>query len=441
MNQKPKPRHKRKEPLLLAWCVILIAPVLFLAAIAAPVPAGKPASYPAWWFEREVIKRTDTNVTSPLWPTNYLVADDYAGLNSGQLKTLASCAFDELQEKLPYVVWQGYTNAPGVKLSSLVTAWSTNLVSGDNYAGVNQGQLKAVAKYFYDVLGEAGYVVGHGLPPSGWTNGAYPWTASTNAPDAYAGANIGQAKYLFSFDVTVFSSDGDSLPDYWENEEFGNLDSDGDGDFDSDGLTNIEEFQQGTDPQDFFNGQPAVLKIVGGNNQGDLPGTTLSAFKVRVSNQLRTPKPGVNVTFSIQSGGGQLTSANGGTTDASGIAQASLQLPPTFNASNPTVLTQAAFGSVNVTFTATVGDPNAAPAAPSKPYVTLQDGGTKALIEWKDVSNNETAFYVERTDNGTTWERLNISNPLPRNTTSFTDNNLIPGHGYYYRIVVHNEAP
>ncbi len=43
-------------------------------------------------------------------------------------------------------------------------------------------------------------------------------------------------------------SDGDGLPDTWEMAYFGNLDQWPDGDYDGDGLTNLEEFQLGKDP-------------------------------------------------------------------------------------------------------------------------------------------------------------------------------------------------
>ncbi|MBT7701860.1 MAG: DUF2341 domain-containing protein, partial [Verrucomicrobia bacterium] len=44
------------------------------------------------------------------------------------------------------------------------------------------------------------------------------------------------------------SLDSDSLPDEWEMEQFGNLDQGDDGDPDSDGLTNLREYQLGTNP-------------------------------------------------------------------------------------------------------------------------------------------------------------------------------------------------
>jgi hypothetical protein len=45
-------------------------------------------------------------------------------------------------------------------------------------------------------------------------------------------------------------TDGDGLPDSWEIHFFGDLSQEATGDFDADGLTNLEEFCAGTDPTD-----------------------------------------------------------------------------------------------------------------------------------------------------------------------------------------------
>ena len=47
---------------------------------------------------------------------------------------------------------------------------------------------------------------------------------------------------------SLSDSDGDGLPDNWEVEHFGNLDKDGTVDTDNDGLTDLQEYDIGTDP-------------------------------------------------------------------------------------------------------------------------------------------------------------------------------------------------
>jgi alpha-tubulin suppressor-like RCC1 family protein/chitodextrinase len=90
----------------------------------------------------------------------------------------------------------------------------------DDYQVMNVGQLKRVARPFYDRLAAVQYS-GSPLNPQQ----LYPWGASA---DDYAVVNIGQAKFVFSFDVAHFL--------------YLKMDSDGDG------LINSVELSLGTDP-------------------------------------------------------------------------------------------------------------------------------------------------------------------------------------------------
>jgi hypothetical protein len=49
-------------------------------------------------------------------------------------------------------------------------------------------------------------------------------------------------------DYANVDSDNDGMPDYWEYEYFGDLSRDGTGDYDDDGFTDLQEYQNGTDP-------------------------------------------------------------------------------------------------------------------------------------------------------------------------------------------------
>ena len=63
-------------------------------------------------------------------------------------------------------------------------------------------------------------------------------------------------------------TDNDGLPDSWEMQYYGHLGvgkdalEEGGG-----GLTNWQAYQQGSDPNDFYNGQVPYLSLVGGGNQ------------------------------------------------------------------------------------------------------------------------------------------------------------------------------
>ncbi len=212
------------------------------AAIAGPVPTNKPTAYPAWWFERDVIPRlpASANNPTPVWPTDYPPADDYAVANIGQLKHIATKAAAELDAKLP-------PPGAGTTVRTWVNAWQAAPALGvtrDDYTAVNLGQVKAVAKPFYDRLAELGYT-GQPLLPSQ----IYPWTGV--GPDDYALANIGQMKYVFRFSVVGVDldaykadADGDGIPYGWEVEHGLNPSDPADASAIVNGLTNRELFQQ-----------------------------------------------------------------------------------------------------------------------------------------------------------------------------------------------------
>ena len=146
-------------------------------------------------------------------------SDDYAAINQGQLKNIIRAAVYELNARLP--------GGAGAPLFQMLDQWAHPAGIPDDYAAANLGQLKAAAKLVYDRLIAVGYV------------STYPWTGGI--ADNYAMANIGQAKNLFNFDFTR-DSDGDGFTDEAELAAGTNpfsaaskpLDADGDGISDAD---------------------------------------------------------------------------------------------------------------------------------------------------------------------------------------------------------------
>jgi hypothetical protein len=67
-----------------------------------------------------------------------------------------------------------------------------------------------------------------------------------NGSYGYVADDMGGLKVV-SF-ASSADDDGDGIPDSWETDNIGNLDSDGTGDADNDGLTDKEEYLLGTDP-------------------------------------------------------------------------------------------------------------------------------------------------------------------------------------------------
>lgn len=134
--------------------------------------------------------------------------NDFAAVNQGQLKWLAAKAGEELDANL--------RNGAGSNITALVAGFSFSNLS----LAANQGQLKSLARPFYERLIAEGCAAG------------FPWTLQTEDDEDFAAANIGQAKHAFAFEL---DPDGDGLPDWWEQENAELLatlpvDADADGD-------------------------------------------------------------------------------------------------------------------------------------------------------------------------------------------------------------------
>lgn len=209
---------------LSATRVQLASALLFACCLSQPLLA---VDGPAWWSSRGVIATGATG-------------DDYALINQGQVKRLATQAYYEMEARLP--------GGAGGGIATVIVGWqnppSPPASQPDDYVTINIGQLKKLAQLFYDRLAAVGYV-----DPPVVAGRTYLWTPSTADDDDYAYANIGQAKLLFSFDFAA-DTDGDGMPDWWERGHGLNPNSvmDAGTDPDGDGLTNLEEFQRGTRP-------------------------------------------------------------------------------------------------------------------------------------------------------------------------------------------------
>ena len=165
----------------------------------------------SWWVDRNVLTGGTVN--------------DYAAVNQGQLKWIATNAYDEMQAYLP---WSGDMTLP-----ALVAGFSNS----NNWCGVNVGQAKYVGSFFWNRLMECAY-----------TN-AYPWGEGSND---WAAVNIGQIKQLFNFSISD-DTDENGLRDWWERRFFGDVGQDPDGNPDGDDLVNSNEYVYGTDPSGSHN--------------------------------------------------------------------------------------------------------------------------------------------------------------------------------------------
>lgn len=163
------------------WRIVL----LFLAP---SVFAFQPPPDPTWWQARGVISATT------------IVGNNYSPATVGQLKNFAAAASAQLEARLP--------GGAGAPILNLVNSWpkrgvATQAQLDQNYAPVTLGQLKSVAKLFYDRLHAEWYnttmnLVQRGFPVE-WPYD-YPWNPSTPVSENYSVATVGQLKMIFSFD-------------------------------------------------------------------------------------------------------------------------------------------------------------------------------------------------------------------------------------------------
>ena len=216
-------------------------PALFLLLSVALLPAPPPA----WWTD------SGTAIVDPdAEPSNYSPA------NLGQLKHVAKQAKVHLDERLP--------GGAGAAINGLIESFEPRADQGytqqeiddfiaENHTPANLGQLKAVAKPFYNRLLSVGYdtkanLIARGYP-SNWSYD-YPWNPATPLEENYAPANLGQLKLVFSFDLSFIEFYEDWLPDDWEQEHFSTTGVLLAGDPDGDGRSNLTEYLLGSNPNE-----------------------------------------------------------------------------------------------------------------------------------------------------------------------------------------------
>lgn len=226
----------------------LLTLCLLLTGLLPHVRAQLPTYYPQWWSDFNIIDLEEDH------------EENQGTANQGQAKYITLQAIEYLNEILEPVGGAGFV------LTDLL-----NSNPATHNEPLNIGQLKNLSAPFFLRFQEVGFTpASPGWPATlilnegaGDNSPLYPWLVDVT-PDNYKNANIGQLKHLFSWSLNLWvllDDDGDGMLDFWEKLiiDAGLTDQDSDGDvdiwdvlttddFDMDGLSNLDEFLNGTDP-------------------------------------------------------------------------------------------------------------------------------------------------------------------------------------------------
>ena len=171
-------------------------------------------------------------------------------------------------------------------------------------------------------------------------------------------ACVGTAQGMSAVCLLTQDADGNGLPDGWEAKYLPGQNNVQPGDDpDGDGLTNLEEFEQGTDPTNPYSGPNFAIRITGGDHQEAYDATqspatkkTLIPFIVQVTNankgggipgiavHFSNPKGTAGVRFALRSDLSDATDADDIVTDANGYACTYMDMPDIVPVINQVVL-------------------------------------------------------------------------------------------------------
>ena len=363
------------------------------------------ADIPEWWVSQGVIQQQVNKQT--------VAADDYAALNQGQLKQLCSAAVAEMNDKFQF------NGGAGQVLNDLVRSWHTPNIDSDDYAVVTLGQLKTVAEPVYDRL------------ISAKMTSSYPWLPHSSGTDDYALANVGQAKALFSFSFLTDDSRA-WLARYKLPPSALNIDSD------LDGVTNWHEYLRGTDPTDFYNGKTPKLNLLDGGGQWGQPGEVVAR---PISVSIDGGVANAPATFSVTSGGA-LFSLNGKApwfkelmvrsdpSSRSHEAQAFVKLPASASSvSNISISAGLLYHAVTLQTTATTYDATVPMPTALKAEST---SSTTIQLSWVpgDITR-ATSIEISR-DEGRSWQLYDVADP---GVSSFKVDGLTPNQQVLLRVL------
>jgi hypothetical protein len=227
-------------------------------------------------------------------------------------------------------------------------------------------------------------------------------------------------------------SDDNGLPDWWEMKYFDQLGVGVTADADGDGLTNLQEYQQGSAPNDYYSqGSSTIipqLTIVSGNNQTGASNQFLTQpLIVRVTDSVtHLPLSNAPVTFSVTQGNGKLTLQPSLVvqqhdtltmpTNANGSAAINYLQPATETTTSQ--VTASSGGATSVVFTMLTNALTVPTAVINLTAQEQEDGSV--VLSWENTATNATSIIITRSNGGNaTWQQIAT---LPPTATNYTDN-------------------
>jgi hypothetical protein len=239
---------------------------------------------PTWWEARGV------KTTAP--------AANLAPATIGQAKHMAAMALAELEGHLPAPAFQALETDLATIVDLALPDPLPSGFRGSQRAVLLTGQLKAIAKPFYDHLRShnatwldnamtAGNLIVMEPGSNPPTPSPYPWSEATTDDANRAPATLGQLKAVFSLPLetltspTITDTDGDGISDEWEILHGLDLNDPDDAELDSDedGISNLMEFQLGLSPTSIDIVGPVNLGFDTVLPKGQEPGGPVMSFR------------------------------------------------------------------------------------------------------------------------------------------------------------------
>jgi hypothetical protein len=261
-------------------------------------------------------------------------------------------------------------------------------------------------------------------------SGAHPFAgAMENLTFYHAVLQPFDVNSLFNLSTTTTGPDPSGMANWWKYQYFGTLNVNPNAylPWSGEQMTNLQAYEQGLNPIDFYSGQTPMLQYVSGASQtGSSGGFVSLPLVVSVTDTNGNPLYNAPVTFAVTSGSGYVqvasTAAASGTlkvlADQSGSAQVFFKLPASLSSTSEVTATAGPPAEpASVVFTEmsdTGGHVYPSPFIPTNIEGNINADGSET-ITWQN-NDNQSPIYVYELTSSSTWM---VSGTLAAGTTSY----------------------